>query len=315
MTPSSQATSPQTSATLESVTQVAHSWLHLLQLLYADTWQPSLRRHRSPYVFHGSHDATFPLMTSLQRLGGDLRASERHLLRNFRKYAQYGSSQLAARGGDSIWHWLALGQHHGLPTRLLDFTYSPLVALHFATRDLRHFEHDGVVWMVNHAQVGAAMPARMRSGLEQEGAQVFTVDLLQEVMDGRSGTTRFDLSALHALETPGEPPFMAFIEPPSIDERIVQQYALFGFLSDPQGEIGPWLLHRPGICSRVIIPAALKWEVRDALDQSNVNERTLFPGLSGLARWPGLYYTASPPPDGTEVPEDRGPGSIHRGRS
>jgi hypothetical protein len=41
---------------------------------------------------------------------------------------------------------------------------------------------------------------------------------------------------------------------------------------------------------QIVVPAELKWEVRDKLDQANINERTLFPGLDGLSRWLERYY-------------------------
>jgi hypothetical protein len=47
------------------------------------------------------------------------------------------------------WEWLALAQHHGVPTRLLDWTWNALAALYFAVDpDSREGEHDAAVYAV-----------------------------------------------------------------------------------------------------------------------------------------------------------------------
>ncbi|HSO20563.1 MAG TPA: FRG domain-containing protein, partial [Desulfosarcina sp.] len=82
-----------------------------------------------------------------------------------------------------------------------------------------------------------------------------------------------------------------FFEPPSIDARIVNQFAFFSVMSSPTAQLDRWLANRPDIYGRIVIPKELKWEIRDKLDQANITERTLFPGLDGLASWLMRHYT------------------------
>ena len=253
------------------------SWSELQDRLYAGSWQRELKRFRSTMAFRGVWDARADLTTSLVRLGGPRYArQEQHLLRNFRKYARQDSVP-----GDSVWNWLALAQHHGLPTRLLDWTFSPFVALHFATELISTYGCDGVVWCVDYARAHARLPKVLRNVLKRESADVFTAEMLSRVAPSLS---RFDaLGNKH--------PFALFFEPPSLDERIVNQFALFSLMSSGTAALDDWLQHHPKLWHRLVIPAELKWEVRDKLDQANVTERVLFPGLDGLSRWLRRYYT------------------------
>src|SRR5918999_597862 len=150
-------------------------WLDVVDELYEGAWNPDLGRFRSPYAFRGGSSSAHSLASSLVRLAGgraDVRRLELALLRNFRKYAHGEVSR-----PDSIWDWLALGQHRGLPTRLLDWTYSPLVALHFATDDLADYGEDGCVWCVNFVEANKRLPPQLRKILEQEGSDTFTVEM------------------------------------------------------------------------------------------------------------------------------------------
>ena len=250
----------------------AGSWLDLHELLFADSWNEELGLHRSDYAFRGRWDAGDDLGTSLKRLGGNASSLEGHLLRNFRKYAARDAVPV-----DSLWNWLALAQHHGLPTRLLDWTYSPFVALHFATSRRERFDQDGAVWMANYVGAHEEAPRELRDLLEHEGANVFTTEMLGAI----GGLREFDRLG---------DDFVVFVEPPSFDERIVNQYALFSLMSSAEASLDEWLAERPKLVRRIVIPAELKWEVRDKLDQSNINERVLFPGLDGLSRWVARYY-------------------------
>jgi hypothetical protein len=269
------------------------SWDQLSEQLYSNAYNEGIGRFRSPYVFRGLSHAHYPLTTSLYRLGGDYGRMEQHLLRNFRKYARPGDVQ-----SDSIWNWMAVGQHHGLPTRLLDWTFSPQVAMHFATARLRDFERDGVIWAVDFVRAHALLPRPLRQEMENESADVFTVEMLQR-----------RAPSLEEFDNLAKEPFVLFFEPPSLDDRIVNQFALFAVMSGADAMLADWLASHPELHRKIVVPAALKWEIRDKLDQANVTERVLFPGLDGLSAWLRRYYSPRCPDPVPDADEDARPGT------
>jgi hypothetical protein len=276
-----------------------NSWSELQDELFRGSWNQGIGRYRSAFVFRGLSDTTYPLDTSLMRLGGPYRELEKHLLRNFRKYAQSMAGELG-----SFWRLLTVAQHYGLPTRLMDWTYSPYVALHFATENLDHFDVDGVIWVVNFHAVHTCLPTELRLLLSSEGAQAFTVELLASLRLSAecagSDTRSFHefVESLTEFDRLGaDEEFLLFFEPPSIDDRIINQFALFSVMPNPCRRIDHWLHDHPEFFRRIIIPAELKWECRDKLDQCNITERLLLPGLGGLCTWLKRHYSLGPQVD------------------
>jgi hypothetical protein len=251
------------------------SWVELQEVLYEGAWRPDLQRFRSPFAFRGINSSDHGLETSLSRLGDAYAGLESHLLRNFRKYAHRDSVQ-----HDTIWNWLSLAKHHGLPTRLLDWSFSPLVAMHFATSNIEKFDQDGAVYAVRFVQVHELLPDHLRESLNEQGGDVFTASLLAEVIPNLE-----DMPGL------SEQDYVIFFEPPSIDERIVNQFALFSLMSRAGANLESWLSEHTNLYKKVIVPASLKWEIRDKLDQANITERVLFPGLDGLSLWLARHYS------------------------
>ncbi|MFI9597162.1 FRG domain-containing protein [Nonomuraea sp. NPDC052265] len=256
------------------------SWRELDDAISAAGHAEGLAYAHSTLVFRGLAKSAYSHVHRLARLAGDYATLEAHLIRNFRKYAH------RAAPGPTVWDWLALGQHHGLPTRLLDWTFSPLVALHFATASWPG--DDAVLLAVDCAGAHRLLPEPLREVLDGEGALLFSTEMLAE--------RAADLARFDALGR--DRPFVVFFEPPSLDERMINQSSVLSAMSGATYQLDDWLVAHPGLWRGWSIPAEVKVEIRRRLDQAGITERVLLPGLDGLAEWLRRYYS----PGSVDVP-------------
>ncbi len=251
----------------------------LMPLLSEQEERPDLGRNRSPFVYRGMTNAGFRMVTSLRRNCRSLQRSlEPAILKNFAKYAVIEDPSVA----HSVWRQMILGQHHGLPTRLLDWTQSALVALHFAVSedDLGHMEdHDCMVWRMDIRELHALLPEKYQQVMRDYQAEVFSVDMLGEAAQSLAQYDR-------DLGNRG----MVVLEPPSLSARIVNQYSFFSVIPMDMENVEEFLDRYTENTVKYVIDRRLRWRVRDMLDQLNMSERIVYPGLDGLSRWIARHY-------------------------
>jgi hypothetical protein len=266
----------------------AGSWADVEAWIADNAWARPAEGLRATLLYRGLATPRYGLESSLGRRGKSYASRERHLLRNFRKYSY--------RHGDgdwSEWNWLAFARHHGLPTRITDWTFSPLIALHFAT--LRYPKETGTLHAVDFNQVHDELPEKYQPFRREEGTIVFTTDMLAECAPTLADFDRDGRDRVLAI----------FFEPPSIEERIVAQSAAFCALSSATAHLQEWLGQHPEATRRLILPPEVKAEARERLDLNGITERLLFPGPGGVAAWLARYYADGSIEPGGEHPPDQ----------
>lgn len=247
-------------------------------------WSSIGKYQDDDFIYRGHRCATWHLETSLERACKKLYDSlenapkmEKTLLREFRRRFHHYAANIP-QPNDHL-RWFSLMQHHGAPTRLLDWTYSIYVASYFA---LEHAMHDCAVWKINKDWLNGegeklfrkiSRPTRLFENLDEKVEDAFNGDVL-------------DRQPIAAVVQVG--PFQ-------LDERLTIQKGVFLYPCHAGETFETNLKAMPGFDdpSKVLKLTITHEERRHALKtlhSMNISRATLFPGLDGFAQSLKVYH-------------------------
>lgn len=213
--------------------------------------------------YRGQVDAAWKLVPAIARQPKHLDAE----LTTIKIFKQNAGPHLRERPR-SEWEWMFLMQHHRAPTRLLDWTESPLVGLYFALAGVKreHEDKDAALWFLDpvalnrHAGHHHTYPKEILA---------FDIDsALEGYLPDQVNARRTNLYPVAAIGPRNSP-------------RMVAQAGTFTIMHAtviPVEEVGDskhiW---------RMVIPAAAKENLRTELSMLGINEHILFPDLDRVA--------------------------------
>lgn len=216
---------------------------------------PKLQRQ---WIFRGQADSEWILESSLHRVfqnrnaiyesvGGagqtfDPLQTEKSMFEHFKANAHIYLDHLPAKEDELS--WLSLMQHHGAPTRLLDFTFSPYVALFFA---LDSGNRDAAIYCLNIENV------------------------------------RCENLSKSVLLSPSEAKVFAF-EPKFSNERLMAQQGLFLGISDLNYSHEELIARSGTGAMKIVIPYKLRLIAIKRLQQMNITSSQIYPGLDGFCK-------------------------------
>jgi FRG domain len=207
------------------------------------------------------------------------------------------------------WEALAIAQHHGLPTRFMDWTTNPLVALYFAARETKLDDDDkplhGAVYVltsdpVRYSELGrttddtikpvgdstttpATSPSRYEDfGVEDEATQeppTVSIEVSSIEHDG----TQTEMNKQPAAESSVVSPFSisenVIYDPPHVSPRIRAQDGVLMACHQPMRPL------EEKDYLEIVIRHEAHDDIRRRLDQYGVFDKQLFPDLDGIAKW------------------------------
>ena len=253
-------------------------------------------RYKDNLFFRGIADNSWSLLPGIYRYTYDFKCngwthmysfSEYEMLESFIKEASVFISDVPE---DDIFKWMQYAQHYGVPTRLLDFTTNPLIALYFCCKERNM--NDGALWILNESLY---LDWLINKGYS---LQFNSEEINKALKDQLIGKVSNDLKELIPYPIPFVPAY--------IDERMNAQssrFLIWGLQStalealietkaiDDIKNIGEYFsqmktldyydLIEEYFLFELTIPCDCKIKILNQLDSLNINEKHSFP----WARW------------------------------
>jgi hypothetical protein len=231
-------------------------------------------KHYRGWIYRGQSDASWELESSLHRAFEETQLIHKAHSRTKKKLNRVEHERVMIdrfmcnahiylptlpKEGDTL-SWLSLMQHHGAPTRLLDFTFSPYIALFFA---LEAGGGSAAVYCVNH------------HAIKNDDDKYFGKDRLEvysRILDG---------------ENVSDDPCLFSFEPTFSNHRLLSQQGLFvatNTLQRSHEEIINYYEIRESDFVKYIIPKKLRYSGLRKLNQMNINAANIYPGLDGFCK-------------------------------
>ena len=261
------------------------------------------QRLRHSWIFRGQNDYKWKLSTTIERL--NLVVEESEIIEVFQRHTHLYTD---TRKVGSKLEWLSLMQHHGAPTRLLDWTRSPYIAIFFALNDVIIDIHSTerqycALYALNYYPINKKLFQGTYEFLFQDDFMYENIISIPtpEFEDIFFSKSFQDKSAVLPLI-----PFN------SHTRLQIQQglflcptHTIFPFEYNLMSTIEGIDYPIENIIRKYLIPVELKPQIITELNHMNINDATLFPGIEGYSRFLKKYYSLDNERDHAKVLKQR----------